>query len=228
MADELLKLYGEKPLFTTKIAFVSNRDGNDEIYMMDYDGANPTRITFNKVKDYMPAWSRRPADDRLHLLPQPATPACSCCNIYEGKTDAALAAKGDELLGRLVARRQEAGLLPRPWPKQGNAEIYRQGPGDGEDQAADLQRRPSRPPRPGRPTGREIAFTTDRLGQGTPQIYIMDAEGSQRPQAPPSAATTTTRPPGRPTGDADRLRLPGRQRLRHLRPTTCGPTRSPS
>ena len=28
------------------------------------------------------------------------------------------------------------------------------------------------------PTGREIAFTTDRLGQGSPQIYIMDAEGS--------------------------------------------------
>ena len=28
------------------------------------------------------------------------------------------------------------------------------------------------------PTGREIAFTTDRLGSGTPQIYIMDAEGS--------------------------------------------------
>ena len=57
MADELMKLYGEKPVFSTRIVFVSNRDGNDEIYMMDCDGANQTRITFNKVKDYMPAWS---------------------------------------------------------------------------------------------------------------------------------------------------------------------------
>jgi len=40
MDDELLKVHGEKPIFTTKIAYVSNRDGNDEIYMMDYDSLN--------------------------------------------------------------------------------------------------------------------------------------------------------------------------------------------
>jgi TolB protein len=57
MADEIMKLYGERPIFTSKIAFVSNRDGNDEIYMMDYDGGNPTRLTFNKAIDYLPAWS---------------------------------------------------------------------------------------------------------------------------------------------------------------------------
>ena len=63
-----MKLYGEQPIFTSKIAFVSNRDGNDEIYMMDYDGANQTRITFNKIKDYMPGLVPRPAEDRLHVL----------------------------------------------------------------------------------------------------------------------------------------------------------------
>jgi len=57
VADELMKLYGERPYFTTKIVFVSNRDGNDELYMMDYDGANETRLTFNQWRDYMPAWS---------------------------------------------------------------------------------------------------------------------------------------------------------------------------
>jgi len=57
MADEIMKVYGEKPIFTSKIAFVSDRDGNDELYMMDYDGQNQTRLTFNKVIDYMPAWS---------------------------------------------------------------------------------------------------------------------------------------------------------------------------
>ena len=58
MADEIVKvLSGEKPIFTTKIVFVSDRDGNDELYMMDYDGQNQTRLTFNKIRDYMPAWS---------------------------------------------------------------------------------------------------------------------------------------------------------------------------
>ncbi|MBP1661437.1 MAG: translocation protein TolB, partial [Candidatus Aminicenantes bacterium] len=57
MADEIMKLYGERPVFTSKIAFVSNRDGNDEIYMMDYDGEGQTRITFNRIKDYMPGWA---------------------------------------------------------------------------------------------------------------------------------------------------------------------------
>jgi len=40
-----------------KIAFASRRDGNDEIYVMDADGANPTRITFHPACDVGPAWS---------------------------------------------------------------------------------------------------------------------------------------------------------------------------
>ena len=58
MADEIMKAYGEKPVFESKIAFVSNRDGNYEIYMMDYDGANQTRLTFNKVDDISPEIGR--------------------------------------------------------------------------------------------------------------------------------------------------------------------------
>jgi TolB protein len=57
MADELLRMWGEQPFFTSKIVFASNRDGNWELYMMDYDGHNQIRLTFNRVIDYMPAWS---------------------------------------------------------------------------------------------------------------------------------------------------------------------------
>ncbi len=40
-----------------KIAFVSKRDGNDEIYIMDADGSNQRNITNNPGSDYSPSWS---------------------------------------------------------------------------------------------------------------------------------------------------------------------------
>jgi Tol biopolymer transport system component len=40
------------------IAFVSTRDGNFEIYMMDADGTHQRRLTFNRDNDVAPAWRR--------------------------------------------------------------------------------------------------------------------------------------------------------------------------
>src|SRR5207247_1940126 len=40
-----------------QIAFVSDRDGNDEIYVMNADGSSPTRLTNNPATDFEPAWS---------------------------------------------------------------------------------------------------------------------------------------------------------------------------
>jgi Tol biopolymer transport system component len=40
-----------------KIAFMSDRDGNHEIYVMNIDGSDQTRLTFNEVDDWYPSWS---------------------------------------------------------------------------------------------------------------------------------------------------------------------------
>ncbi len=40
-----------------KIAFTSTRDGNHEIYSMNADGSNQTRLTNNAAADDNPAWS---------------------------------------------------------------------------------------------------------------------------------------------------------------------------
>jgi Tol biopolymer transport system component len=39
-----------------KIVFVSNRDGNDELYMIDVDGKNLKRLTMNRYQDTDPCW----------------------------------------------------------------------------------------------------------------------------------------------------------------------------
>ena len=40
-----------------RIAFSSERDGNDEIYVMDTDGSNLIRLTNRPELDWWPAWS---------------------------------------------------------------------------------------------------------------------------------------------------------------------------
>jgi len=39
------------------LAFVSGRDGNDEIYVMNIDGTNPVNLSQNPALDFAPAWS---------------------------------------------------------------------------------------------------------------------------------------------------------------------------
>jgi len=45
------------PAAGSRIAFESVRDGNGEIYVMDADGSNQTRLTNNPADDGSPAWS---------------------------------------------------------------------------------------------------------------------------------------------------------------------------
>jgi Tol biopolymer transport system component len=52
-ADDLLPAWSPNG---RRIAFVSTRDGNPEIYVMDQDGQNLRRLTFNPGGDWRPAW----------------------------------------------------------------------------------------------------------------------------------------------------------------------------
>jgi WD40 repeat protein len=52
-ADDTLPAWSPDGQF---IAFVSTRDGNPEIYIMESDGQNQIRLTINEAGDWRPAW----------------------------------------------------------------------------------------------------------------------------------------------------------------------------
>jgi TolB protein len=167
MADEVMKmLAGERPVFTSKIAFVSNRDGNDEIYLMDYDGANQTRLTYNKIKDYMPALS--PDGTMVVYTSYRRSNPDLVLRSLRGREQVIT---GDKLLA--PSPRRNGWPFARPW--KGNAEST-SATWKRANPAPELQRPSTRAS--WSPTGRELAFTSDRTGTGMPQIYLMDAEGS--------------------------------------------------
>ena len=55
----LFKEHGTGPVLSpdgTQIAFISDRDGDWEIFVMDADGSNETQLTFNNDNDWGPVW----------------------------------------------------------------------------------------------------------------------------------------------------------------------------
>ena len=51
----------ERPVYSPdgkKLAFISNRTGNRDIYVLDFATNDLTRITYSDTSDYVDAWSR--------------------------------------------------------------------------------------------------------------------------------------------------------------------------
>lgn len=169
-ADELMKYFGEKPIFNTKVAFVSTRDKNNEIYMMDYDGQRERRITYNTDIDVLPSWS---ADNEkvLYTTYRHNNPDLFMFYLYTGKTE--MISVGGANYAADWSLENDTVVFTST--KSGNAEIYTKDLKNGKEKrltfnpAIDTTASWS-------PNGQEIVFTSQR--SGTPQIYIMDKEGT--------------------------------------------------
>lgn len=168
-ADEMMKHFGERPLFTSKIAYVHESGSDRDVYIMDYDGERPTRITFSSALDMLPSWS---ADNEkiLYTSYRNLSPELFMFHLYSGKTE--LVSSGGS---NYAADWSPSGdRIVYTSSKHGNAEIYARDMKTGQEKR--LTFNPAIDTSPcWSPSGREIAFTSQR--GGTPQIYVMDAEG---------------------------------------------------
>lgn len=168
-----LMLTGEQGAFLTKIAFVVKSGASKNIWIMDWDGANPHTITRDQTTHLSPTW----ASDGISIYF--TTFKGGNADIYK------MTAEGGNMKPFVVSPRVDSApsvSLDGQWiayssASDGNAEIYRIRPdGTGKAQLTisyGVDTSPS-----WSPTGQYLVFTSDRAGSGSPQIYSMDVEGS--------------------------------------------------
>ncbi|MGH9329737.1 MAG: hypothetical protein ACRD09_04785 [Vicinamibacterales bacterium] len=168
----------------TKLTFTSDRDGENlrgpvgdraiqEIYIADYDGFNPRRVTVGRNLNLSPVWS---PDSRAlaYTSYRKGFPDILVSFIYQGKLEYPTQGT-DRNHNFLPAWSPDGSQLAFVSNRDGNSEIYVVN-ADGSN-VRRLTNHPNIDVTPTwSPTGNQLAFTSDR--SGSPQIYIIGAEGA--------------------------------------------------
>lgn len=175
-ADEILyRLWGIKGIFTSKIAFSSNRSGNREVWLMDYDGFNQQAVTVTKSLNLSPDLSpdgKRVVYTSFRTAEGGTGQTIAIYDIYGGKKFT-LFSKGT--LNSAPSWSPDGSKVSFTSNVNGNAELYViNADGTGLKQITfnrAIDTSPSWNPQTG-----QIAFTSDR--SGNPMIYIMNDDGT--------------------------------------------------
>lgn len=166
--DEVIKqLTGERGIFQTKIAFVTDRTGNKEIALMDVDGQTVKMVTKNGSINIYPAWQ---PDGRslLYTCFQRRNPDLYQVFLATGSSVLLSAVPGPNATASWSPDGKGIALMMRG---KDNTEIYLLNP-QGKDPVQLTRSWDSKTSPAWSPDGRQIAFVSDR--SGSPQIYILD------------------------------------------------------
>lgn len=172
VANELFHLFtGRNGPFLSRIAFVSDRTGAKELWIMRWDGSDQEQLTQHRSIASAPAWSPdgqwlvftsflrgqpqlfllRPTEG--YLKPLPSLPGVNSSPSFSPDGRLVVFAAGDGGFTNLYLLNLTSGETWRLTTTR----------------AIDTQPAFS-------PNGRQIVFTSTRAG--TPQLYLMDAEGT--------------------------------------------------
>ncbi|HSP06776.1 MAG TPA: Tol-Pal system beta propeller repeat protein TolB [Acidobacteriota bacterium] len=171
----LLRLWGVKGLFTSRIAYSSDRSGNRDVWIMDYDGYNQQAITVSKTLNLSPDLS--PDGKKVVFTSYRTAEGTIGQNlvvyfIYEGKK---VNLFGGGTLNSAPAWSPDGKRVAFTSNVKGNTDIYEiNADGSGLRQITftrGIDTSPAWNPRSG-----EIAFTSDR--SGAPMIYVMNEDGT--------------------------------------------------
>jgi TolB protein len=177
-SDDIFTLTQYKGVARTRIVFVSDRDAtrerrSKELYLVDYDGYNPRRITVNGSLNILPAW--RPDGAAIaYVSYRQGSPLVYLAKIFEGQSVANLTGeKGDSQAFSPVFS-PDGKSLAFASNRAGSPDIFvANADGSSPRRLTTTQASDTAPCFS--PTGQEIAFTSNRTG--TPQLWLMDSEG---------------------------------------------------
>ncbi len=173
LADELVFRYtGEPGIARTKIAYVAEKEGARELFVMDYDGYQPRQVTADGFLNLMPQWS---PDKRFLVFTSYRARNKQEILLIELATGERWTMASLKGLNITPSFSPDGAYLAFSSSREGDAEIYKLD--TATKQLERLTDNPAGELSPAwSPTGREIAFTSDR--GGAPQIYVMSADGS--------------------------------------------------
>jgi TolB protein len=166
--DEVIKqLTGERGIFQTRIAFVTDRTGNKEIALMDVDGHSVKILTQNGSINISPAWH---PDGRslLYTCFQRRNPDLYQVFIATGNSVLLSAVPGPNAAAAWSPDGKSIALMMRG---KDNTEIYLLN-SLGKDPVQLTRSWDNKTSPTWSPDGKQIAFVSDR--SGSPQIYILD------------------------------------------------------
>jgi len=172
LANDLVQVFTGRPgPFLSRIAFISDRTGDSELWLMDWDGSNPTQLTKHGSIAVGPVWASNGGQLAFTSFLR-GGPALFLLTPQEGYL-------------RLLWDKGGVNSSPSFSPddrrivfassQEGNVDLW-VIPVEGGDATRITTARAIDTQPAWAPNGRQVAFTSTR--SGSPQIHLMNADGA--------------------------------------------------